>query len=168
MSRMKAAVTLLALSLILAQAAAAANYNITKVSENTLGDDLYPAFNNRGQIAYYHTAVQFQTGDPSVTYEETGKYLFYQGGLNYMRYSVSNTAEYGAYVTGPRIITEATKAEMKRMLTEIQDGTYARNWILENQAGRPSFNSMRERERNTLVERVGRQLRGMMSWLHAK
>ncbi len=94
--------------------------------------------------------------------------LIYQGGFSYMRYSVSDTAEHGDYTGGPRIITEATKAEMKRMLTEIQDGTYARNWILENQAGRPSFNSMREREHNTLVEKVGRQLRGMMSWLHAK
>jgi ketol-acid reductoisomerase len=94
--------------------------------------------------------------------------LIYQGGFSYMRYSVSDTAEHGDYTGGPRIITEATKAEMKRMLTEIQDGTYARNWILENQAGRPSFTARRERERNTRVERVGRQLRGMMSWLHAK
>ncbi len=94
--------------------------------------------------------------------------LIYQGGFSYMRYSVSDTAEHGDYVTGPRMITDATKAEMKRVLTEIQDGTYARNWILENQAGRPSFNSIRERERNTLVETVGRKLRGMMSWLNAK
>ena len=65
--------------------------------------------------------------------------LFYQGGLNYMRYSVSNTAEYGDYSSGPRIVTEETKKEMKRILTEIQDGTFARNWILENKAGAPRF-----------------------------
>jgi ketol-acid reductoisomerase len=94
--------------------------------------------------------------------------LIYQGGFSYMRYSVSDTAEHGDYTGGPRLITEETKAEMRRMLQEIQDGTYARNWILENQAGRPSFNSIRESERNTLVERVGRQLRAMMSWLNAK
>jgi len=94
--------------------------------------------------------------------------LIYQGGFSYMRYSVSDTAEHGDYTGGPRLITEETKAEMRRMLREIQDGTYARNWILENQAGRPSFNSLRESERNTLVERVGRQLRAMMSWLNAK
>ncbi len=94
--------------------------------------------------------------------------LIYQGGFSYMRYSVSDTAEHGDYTAGPRIITDQTKAEMKRLLAEIQDGTYARNWILENQAGRPSFNAIRERERNTLVETVGRRLRSMMSWLNAK
>ena len=94
--------------------------------------------------------------------------LIYQGGFSYMRYSVSDTAEHGDYTGGPRLITDETKAEMRRMLREIQDGTYARNWILENQAGRPSFNSIRESERNTLVERVGRQLRAMMTWLNAK
>jgi ketol-acid reductoisomerase len=94
--------------------------------------------------------------------------LVYQGGLSYMRYSISDTAEHGDYTGGPRLITEATKAEMKRMLAEIQDGTYARNWILENQAGRPSFNLIRKREQNTLIEQVGRRLRAMMPWLNAK
>ncbi|HUV93565.1 MAG TPA: ketol-acid reductoisomerase [Anaerolineae bacterium] len=94
--------------------------------------------------------------------------LIYQGGFSYMRYSVSDTAEHGDYTGGPRIITDDTRAEMKRMLAEIQDGTYARNWILENQAGRPSFNLIRKREQNTLVEKVGRQLRSMMPWLDAK
>jgi len=94
--------------------------------------------------------------------------LVYQGGLSYMRYSISDTAEHGDYTGGPRLITEATKAEMKRMLAEIQDGTYARNWILENQAGRPSFNLIRKREQNLLIEKVGRQLRAMMPWLNAK
>ena len=94
--------------------------------------------------------------------------LIYQGGLSYMRYSISDTAEHGDYTGGPRLITEATKAEMRRMLAEIRDGTYARNWILENQAGRPSFNLIRKREQNTLIEQVGRKLRAMMPWLNAK
>ena len=94
--------------------------------------------------------------------------LIYQGGLSYMRYSVSDTAEHGDYTAGPRIVTDATKAEMKKLLAEIQDGTYARNWILENQAGRPSFNMIRKRERNSQLEEVGRSLRAMMPWLKAK
>jgi ketol-acid reductoisomerase len=94
--------------------------------------------------------------------------LIYQGGLSYMRYSISDTAEHGDYTAGPRIITDATKAEMKKLLTEIQDGTYARNWILENQAGRPSFNMIRKHEQNSQLEQVGRKLRAMMPWLQAK
>ncbi len=94
--------------------------------------------------------------------------LFYQGGLNYMRYSVSNTAEYGDYVSGPRIVTDETKAEMKRILTEIQDGTFARNWILENKAGAPAFKATRRREREHGVEKIGRELRKMMSWIDDK
>lgn len=94
--------------------------------------------------------------------------LFYQGGLNYMRYSVSNTAEYGDYVSGPRIVTDETKAEMKRILNEIQDGTFARNWILENKAGAPAFKATRRREREHGVEQIGRELRKMMSWIDDK
>ena len=94
--------------------------------------------------------------------------LIQQGGLNYMRYSVSDTAEYGDYSCGRRIITGATREEMKTMLAEVQDGTFARNWILENQAGRPSFNTVREREREHMIERVGRRLRAMMPWLNPK
>jgi ketol-acid reductoisomerase len=94
--------------------------------------------------------------------------LFYQGGLNYMRYSVSNTAEYGDYTRGPRIVTEETKKEMKKILTEIQNGDFARQWILENKAGAPSFKAMRRRERNHPVEQVGKQLRKMMSWIQEK
>jgi ketol-acid reductoisomerase len=94
--------------------------------------------------------------------------LIYEGGLSRMRYSISDTAEHGDYTAGPRIITDATKAEMKKLLVEIQDGTYARNWILENQAGRPSFNMTRKREQNSLLEQVGRKLRAMMPWLQAK
>ncbi len=94
--------------------------------------------------------------------------LFYQGGLSYMRYSVSDTAEYGDYVSGPRLIDERVRAEMKKILTEIQDGSFARRWILENQAGRPSFLAIRHREQNQLIERVGAKLRSMMTWLGAK
>jgi ketol-acid reductoisomerase len=94
--------------------------------------------------------------------------LIQQGGLTYMRYSVSDTAEHGDYTGGPRIITEDTREEMRYMLAEIQDGTYAREWILENQAGRPFFNSMRRSEQNQLIEVVGRKLRAMMPWLNAK
>ena len=74
--------------------------------------------------------------------------LIYQGGLNYMRYSVSNTAEYGDYTRGPRIITDQTKAEMKKILEEIQNGQFAREWILENKANAPAFKAMRRRERS--------------------
>lgn len=94
--------------------------------------------------------------------------LFYQGGLNYMRYSVSNTAEYGDYTRGPRIVTDATKAEMKKILHEIQTGQFAREWILENKANAPAFKAIRRRERNHPIEIVGRQLRKLMKWINAK
>ncbi len=94
--------------------------------------------------------------------------LFYQGGLNYMRYSVSNTAEYGDYTRGPRIITDQTRAEMKKILNEIQTGQFAREWILENKAGAASFKAVRRRNRNHLLEKVGLELRRLMSWIKAK
>ncbi|MFH1920311.1 MAG: ketol-acid reductoisomerase [Planctomycetota bacterium] len=94
--------------------------------------------------------------------------LFYQGGLNYMRYSVSNTAEYGDYTRGPRIITDETKAEMRRMLEEVQSGQFAREWILENKANAPMFKAMRRREREHSIEDVGLKLRRLMSWIDAK
>ncbi|MEC8555767.1 MAG: ketol-acid reductoisomerase [Planctomycetota bacterium] len=94
--------------------------------------------------------------------------LFYEGGLNYMRYSVSNTAEYGDYSSGPRIITAETKAEMKKILTEIQNGEFARDWILENRAGAASFKATRRRERNHEIEQVGLRLRKLMSWIDSK
>jgi ketol-acid reductoisomerase len=94
--------------------------------------------------------------------------LFYQGGLNYMRYSVSNTAEYGDYTRGPRIVTDETKAEMKRILKEIQTGEFARQWILENKAGAPAFKAMRRRERDHPVEQIGKELRRLMSWIDEK
>ncbi|MDK2810519.1 MAG: ketol-acid reductoisomerase [Petroclostridium sp.] len=91
--------------------------------------------------------------------------LVNQGGLSYMRYSISDTAEYGDYSVGKRIITEQTKNEMRKVLREIQDGTFAKNWILENQANRPSFNARRKMEQEHQIEVVGRELRKMMSWL---
>lgn len=94
--------------------------------------------------------------------------LIQQGGLSYMRYSVSDTAEHGDYTGGRRIITEETRAEMRRMLAEVQDGTYARSWILENQAGRPFFNTMRQREQDHQIEVIGKELRAMMPWLNPK
>ncbi|MGH7135245.1 MAG: ketol-acid reductoisomerase, partial [Pirellulales bacterium] len=94
--------------------------------------------------------------------------LFYQGGLNYMRYSVSNTAEYGDYTRGPRIVTDETKAEMKQILDEIQTGKFAREWILENKANAPAFKAMRRRERSHGIEEVGRRLRRLMSLINAK
>jgi ketol-acid reductoisomerase len=94
--------------------------------------------------------------------------LFYQGGLSYMRYSVSNTAEFGDYTRGPRIITEETKAEMKKILDEIQTGKFAREWILENKANAPAFKATRRRERDHGLEEVGRRLRRLMSWIDSK
>jgi ketol-acid reductoisomerase len=91
--------------------------------------------------------------------------LIYEGGLAAMRNSISNTAEYGDYVTGPRIITEETKKEMKRVLEDIQSGKFAREFILENQAGRPVLTATRRREAEHPIEQVGAQLRGLMHWL---
>src|SRR5574339_1317610 len=91
--------------------------------------------------------------------------LMYRGGLNYMRYSVSDTAEHGDYTGGPRIITDETRKEMRKMLAEIQDGTYARNWIEEDRKGRPWFNAQREREQNQKLEEVGARLRDLMPFL---
>ncbi|MFS8501403.1 MAG: ketol-acid reductoisomerase [Caldicoprobacter sp.] len=94
--------------------------------------------------------------------------LINQGGLSYMRYSISDTAEFGDYTTGKRIITEETRKEMKKVLTEIQDGTFAKKWILENQANRPHFNAMRKREQEHPIEKVGKELRKMMPWIKNK
>jgi ketol-acid reductoisomerase len=91
--------------------------------------------------------------------------LIYEGGLANMRYSVSNTAEYGDYSTGPRIITAETKAEMKRVLQDIQSGRFVRDWMLENKAGCPSFKATRRLESEHPIEEVGARLRGMMPWI---
>jgi len=93
--------------------------------------------------------------------------LIYRGGLNYMRYSVSDTAEHGDYTGGPRIVTDETRREMRKMLAEIVDGTYARAWIAEDRAGRPRFTATRIAEQQHPIEEVGARLRGMMPFLDA-
>ena len=94
--------------------------------------------------------------------------LFYEGGLSYMRYSISNTAEYGDYTRGPRVITAETKKEMRKILDEIQNGQFAREWLLENQVGAPAFKRERAIHHDHLLEKVGKQLRKMMKWINAK
>lgn len=92
--------------------------------------------------------------------------LIYEGGIANMRSSISDTAEYGDLVIGPRIITEETREEMRQILSEIQSGYFAREWILENQAGRPIYNALKRQGEEHLIEVVGKKLRSMMSWLH--
>ena len=94
--------------------------------------------------------------------------LIYEGGLAFMRYSISDTAEYGDLTRGPRIVNEKVKEEMKRILEEIQSGQFAREWILENQANRPVMNALRRREAEHPIEEVGAKLRAMMPWLKKK
>jgi ketol-acid reductoisomerase len=93
--------------------------------------------------------------------------LMYRGGMQFMRYSISDTAEYGDYTRGPRLITDETRAEMRRILDEIQDGRFAREWLAENRAGRPNFERLRQADRDHEIERVGKLLRAMMPWLDA-
>ena len=94
--------------------------------------------------------------------------LIYEGGMSYMRYSISDTAEYGDYVTGPRIITEETREEMRQILYEIQSGQFAREWLLENSVNRPVFNALRKAGAEHQIEVVGKKLRDMMPWLKKK
>lgn len=94
--------------------------------------------------------------------------LLYEGGFENMRYSVSDTAEYGDYMIGKRIITDDTRKEMKKVLEEIQDGVFARNWLLENKLNRPEFNAIKKRELEHPIVAVGKELRGMMSWINEK
>ena len=91
--------------------------------------------------------------------------LIYEGGIANMNYSVSNTAEYGEYVSGPRIVNDATKAEMKRVLDDIQSGRFARDWMLENKVNQASFKAMRRRLAEHPIEQVGEKLRAMMPWI---
>ena len=91
--------------------------------------------------------------------------LIYEGGLGWMRYSISDTAQYGDLISGKRIINQETRKEMKKVLEEIQDGQFAKNWLLENQVNRPVFNAMNRIEENHLIEQVGGELRSMMTWL---
>jgi ketol-acid reductoisomerase len=92
--------------------------------------------------------------------------LIYEHGISGMRYSISDTAEYGDMVIGKKIITDETKQNMKKILKDIQDGTFAKEWILENKAGRPVYNAIKKREENHPIEKVGRKLRKMMSWIN--
>ncbi len=85
-----------------------------------------------------------------------------------MRHSISNTAEYGDLTRGPRIINEETKKEMKKMLSEIQNGSFAKEWILENKAGRPVFNALAMKDKNSQIEKVGAKLRKLMKWIQVK
>jgi len=91
--------------------------------------------------------------------------LIYEGGLSYMRYSISDTAEYGDYTRGPRIVTDQTRAEMRKILSEIQSGQFAREWLEENRTGRKRFLEMREKAKDQPIERVGAELRAMMPFL---
>src|SRR3546814_8745822 len=91
--------------------------------------------------------------------------LIYEGGIANMNYSISNTAEYGEYVSGPRIVTPEVRAEMKRVLADIQSGTFARNWMLENRVNQASFKAMRRRAAEHDIEKVGEKLRAMMPWI---
>jgi ketol-acid reductoisomerase len=94
--------------------------------------------------------------------------LMYQGGLSWMRYSVSDTAEYGDYVSGPKVVDQRTRETMRKLLSDIQDGTFAKRWVEESEAGRPNFVEYRDEEQHLPIERVGAELRSKMSWLDAK
>jgi ketol-acid reductoisomerase len=91
--------------------------------------------------------------------------LIYEGGISWMRYSISDTAEYGDMVKGKEIITDETRKNMKKILKDIQSGAFAREWILENKAGRPVYNAIKKKEENHLIEKVGKELRKMMTWI---
>ena len=94
--------------------------------------------------------------------------LMYQGGLSYMRYSISDTAEFGDYTSGKRIVSDATRQEMKKILADIRSGAWAEQWLDENAQGRPNFFKIRKEKQNARIETVGRELRGMMQWLNPK
>jgi ketol-acid reductoisomerase len=94
--------------------------------------------------------------------------LMYQGGIDYMRYSVSNTAEYGDLTRGPRVVNDGAKAEMKKILGEITSGEFAKEWVAEHQSGGKNFNALYEKDRTCQLEQVGKKLRKMMKWIDAK
>lgn len=91
--------------------------------------------------------------------------LIYEGGISNMRYSISTTARYGDLTRGPRVVTEETKKEMKKILTEIQNGSFAREWMLENKVDRPVFNALSKRGETHTIEKIGNSLREMMPWI---
>lgn len=127
--------------------------NLIKAGFETLVEAGYPA-----ELAYFECLHELKLIVD----------LIWQGGLSYMRYSVSDTAEYGDYTAGPRVIDDHVRQTMRQLLKEIQDGTWAKNWLLENQVGRPNFNALRRREAEHPIEQVGKRLRAMMPWLQAK
>lgn len=94
--------------------------------------------------------------------------LMYEGGISYMRYSISDTAEYGDITKGRRVINDKTREEMRRILKEIQSGEFAREWIMENMAGRPVYNALKRKDSEHLIEKVGKELRAMMGWIRRK
>jgi ketol-acid reductoisomerase len=94
--------------------------------------------------------------------------LMYQGGMSYMRYSISNTAEYGDLTRGPRIVTEQTRAEMKKILSEITSGVFAKEWVDEYKNGMKNFNRLYEKDHESQLEKVGKKLRKMMKWINSK
>jgi ketol-acid reductoisomerase len=94
--------------------------------------------------------------------------LMYEGGISYMRYSISDTAEYGDMTKGRRVINDKTREEMRSILKEIQSGEFAREWIMENMAGRPVYNALKRRDSEHLIEKVGKELRAMMGWIRRK
>ena len=94
--------------------------------------------------------------------------LIFEGGISWMRYSISDVAEYGDITVGPKVITDETRARMKEILKDTQSGTFAREWVLENQAGRPVYKTMKQKDAEHLIEQVGKKLRAMMPWLDAK
>ena len=94
--------------------------------------------------------------------------LMYEGGMSYMRYSISNTAEWGDLITGPKIITEQTKATMKEILSEIQSGKFAKEWVAEYKGGLKKFNALYKADHDCQLETVGRKLRKMMKWIDSK
>jgi len=94
--------------------------------------------------------------------------LIYEGGIDWMNHSISDTAKWGEFVTGPRIVNAKTKEEMKKVLTEIQNGTFAKNWIAEDKAGRANFTRMKNAYAAHPIEKVGAALRAMMPWLKKK
>ena len=119
------------------------------------------AFETLGEAGYQPEIAYFEVSHELKLIVD----LMYEGGLNYMHYSVSDTAEYGDYSRGPRVIDDHVRATMKQVLTEIQDGTFAKEWIAENHEGQPRFKAMREAEAHHEIEEVGERLREMMSFL---
>lgn len=129
-----------------------------------LSDLIKAGFNTLVEAGYQPEAAYFECLHETKLIVD----LLYEGGLNYMRYSISDTAEWGDYTAGPKVINEASKEAMKGILKDIQDGTFAKDWIEENKSGRPRMNKYREVESGLLIEKVGKELRALMPFINAK